>query len=149
MPVERADEADVVRTLARISRLLESSCNGLTLSQYRVLGRVIAGEERPSRISSELLLTKPTISAVLDGLAAAGLITREPDPEDGRMIRLAPTTKGRRAHRAADAAMAERLDGVLDATPDRGAFVAALDAIASHLDAESAARRTRHAVADS
>ncbi len=144
MPAGRPEEAHVVRTLARISRLLDSSCEGLTLSQYRVLGRVIAGEERPSRISAELLLTKPTISAVLDGLAAAGHITREPDPDDGRMIRLAATTKGRRAHRSGDAAMADRLDGLLDVVPDRGAFVAALDSIATQLDAESAARHGRH-----
>jgi long-chain acyl-CoA synthetase len=148
MSVERPDETHVVRTLARISRLLESSCEGLTLSQYRVLGRVIAGEERPSRISSELLLTKPTISAVLDGLAAAGHITREPDPDDGRMIRLGPTAKGRRAHHTADVAMAARLEGLLEAIPDRSAFVAALDSIASQLDAESAARRSRHAVVE-
>jgi DNA-binding MarR family transcriptional regulator len=142
-----AEEAHVVRTLARISRLLESSCEGLTLSQYRVLGRVLAGEERPSRISAELLLTKPTISAVLDGLAAAGHITREPDPDDGRMIRLAPTVKGRRAYRSADAAMAARLDALLDATPDRHSFVVALDAIASQLDVEFAARRSRREAA--
>jgi long-chain acyl-CoA synthetase len=148
MPERTVDEANVVRTLARISRLLESSCEGLTLSQYRVLGRVIAGEKRPSRISAELLLTKPTISAVLDGLVAAGHITRGPDPDDGRMIRLAPTAKGRRAHRTADAAMAARLDGLLDVTADRAAFVAALDSIAAQLDEESAARHRRQVVAE-
>jgi DNA-binding MarR family transcriptional regulator len=148
MAADRPDESHVVRTLARVSRVLESSCEGLTLSQYRVLGRVIAGEERPSRISSELLLTKPTISAVLDGLAAAGHITRESDPDDGRMIRLAATAKGRRAHRTADEAMAARLEALLEAVPERSAFVAALDSIASKLDAESAARRSRHVVAE-
>jgi DNA-binding MarR family transcriptional regulator len=135
------DEEQVVRTLARLARLLESSCDGLTLAQYRVLGRVLSGEDRPSRISTELLLTKPTISAVLDGLQASGYITREADPDDGRMIRLAVTDAGRGAHRRAEAAMAARLDPLLDETKDRARFVAALERVAARLDADHAARR--------
>ena len=40
-----------------------------------------------------LVLDKATLSGVLDRLAEAGWIRKEPDPDDGRVVRLYPTEK--------------------------------------------------------
>jgi len=86
------DVVVAVRTLARVARLLERSCTPMTLAQYRVLTRIAAGEARASRISEQLLVAKPTVSAAIDALVAAGYLdrSREPFPSSVALIGLRP-----------------------------------------------------------
>src|SRR6476661_10277882 len=92
-PIDAADDDVVVavRTLARVARLLERSCTPMTLAQYRVLTRIAAGEARASRISEQLLVAKPTVSAAIDALVAAGYLHRSADPGDRRAVGLTVT----------------------------------------------------------
>jgi DNA-binding MarR family transcriptional regulator len=141
-PAEPADPDVVaaVRTLARVARLLERSCTPLTLAQYRVLTRIAAGEDRASRISEQLLVAKPTVSAAIDALVTAGYLDRSADPDDRRAIGLAVTPSGSDALTTAEAAMAARLAPVLAGIEDLDGFCASCDAIETELDARFAAR---------
>ena len=137
-----------VRTLARVARLLERSCTPMTLAQYRVLTRIAAGEARASRISEQLLVAKPTVSAAIDALVAAGYLDRSADPDDRRAVGLAVTAAGVEALSTAEDAMAERLGPVLAGIADLGPFRDGCDAINAELDARFAARTSEPARAD-
>ncbi len=129
-----------VRTLARMARVLERSCEGLSLAQYRVLALVAHGDERASRLADRLAVARPTVTAVVDGLVERGLLSRAPGDDDRRVTRIAITGAGVRALGAAELAMAERLEAVLGRTRDRGAVLSALAQLADALDAAAAER---------
>jgi DNA-binding MarR family transcriptional regulator len=116
-----------VRTLARLARVLERSCEGISLSQFRVLAVVADGDERASRLAERLSVARPTITAVVDGLVERGLLSRSTATDDRRATRIGITRAGRRALDAAYGAMQDRLDSVLGRTADRGIVLSALD----------------------
>jgi DNA-binding MarR family transcriptional regulator len=128
------------RTIALLGRVLERAAGDLTLAQYRVLAMVSAGDERASLLAGRLAITKPSVSAVVDGLVERGYLAREPVDGDRRAIRLRITTDGTKALGAAEAAMAERLEPLVDALDDQAGFVEDLDQIAAVLRARFAAR---------
>lgn len=131
-----------VRAVARLSRVLERACGDLSMAHYRVLAAVADGDERASRVAARLALGKPTISASVDALTKRGLLSREDVAGDQRAATLRLTPAGEQALRQAEAAMTDRLDAVLAATP-RGAEVpAALCRLGTGLD-KLAARRVR------
>ena len=66
---------------------------------------------RPTEFSSTLMLTSSGTTKRLDRLEQAGLITREPDPEDRRGTLIALTAAG---HRLIDATTAAHLDNERD-----------------------------------
>jgi DNA-binding MarR family transcriptional regulator len=115
---------DAVRSLARISRVLERASADLSLAHYRVLAAVADGDERASRVAARLALGKPTISASVDALCRRGLLTREDAENDQRAVTLRLTPAGRVRLHETETAMTDRLDEVLARTP-RGAEVAA------------------------
>jgi len=117
------------RTLAMLARVLERAAGDLTLPQYRVLALVAAGDERATRLAGRLAITKPSVSAVVDGLVERGLLAREPVEEDRRAIRLRITRPGSRALAEAEVAMAARLEPIVDAISDRAGFVDCLEQI--------------------
>ena len=49
-------------------------------------------------MASGLKLSKPTVSIGLSQLEEAGFLTRQPDPKDGRAVRLFLTPKGQKRH---------------------------------------------------
>src|SRR5438876_4863538 len=103
----------VIRTLARLARVLERACVDLTLPQYRVLALVATGSERATHLAGELALTKPTVSAMVESLVERGLVERASVSGDRRAVRLTVTPAGRRALRAAEDAMRTRLETVI------------------------------------
>jgi DNA-binding MarR family transcriptional regulator len=129
-----------VRTLALLGRVLERAAGDLTLAQYRVLSLVAAGDERASLLAGRLAVTKPSMSAVVDGLVERGWLAREPVEGDRRATRLSLTAAGERVLADADAAMADRLEPLVDSVDDRAAFVAALDRIQATLEARARSR---------
>jgi DNA-binding MarR family transcriptional regulator len=135
---------DAVRTLVRVTRLLERASGELSLPHYRVLAAVAEGDERASRVAARLALGKPTISASVDALCRRGLLTRSDVAHDQRAVTLRLTPAGASVLADAEAAMAARLDDVL-ARASRGAditvAVARLGAGLDRLVAERAAAR--------
>ena len=61
-----------VETLSRLARILERASGELSLSHYRVLAMVSAGDGRASRLAGRLALGKPAISAAVESLVSLG-----------------------------------------------------------------------------
>ncbi|HZQ85296.1 MAG TPA: MarR family transcriptional regulator [Acidimicrobiales bacterium] len=122
---DRAAVAAAVRTLARLSRLLERGGGDLSLPQFRLLAMVERGQ-RASFLAHKLTVAKPTVTALVDGLVERGYVSRSQSPDDKRATDIALTPAGRKALKTAEADMAERLEGLLDRTVDRRAVLDAL-----------------------
>lgn len=127
-------EIRAVRTMARLSRLLERGCQDLSLAQYRVLAMVEDGGERATLLADCLALAKPTVTTAVDALVDRGYLSRSPVPGDRRATHLAVTPAGRRALRAAEVSMVERLERVLERGGRRHQVLAALAVLGEALD---------------
>jgi DNA-binding MarR family transcriptional regulator len=134
------DLVAAVRVLARLHRLLEAADSGLTLPQYRVLAALTQGGVRSAHLAERLTVRRPTLTAIADGLVAAGLATRESEPGDRRVVRLHPTPAGEDALRLADAAYTARLGPLLDGIAHPGRLVADLIELGGALDARLASK---------
>ena len=80
---------------ARIGRLLRplgvSAAGGLVLGLLRDHGPM-----SPSELGERLIVTRATVTGVVDSLARRGLVTRRPDPRDRRRAVIEISAKGRR-----------------------------------------------------
>jgi DNA-binding MarR family transcriptional regulator len=139
-PEQHAAPAAVL-TLLRLVRSLERVSAGLTPQQYRILKLADAGEERSARLAERLAVAKPTLTASVDGLVAAGFVERKQLPGDRRVVRLCLTPAGRDAMTRADAAYAAWLDDVLSYTSDPGAMMSALQEFDAAMDERRRVRR--------
>src|ERR1700727_1725531 len=99
------------RIVARLARQVElaAATVELTLSQYRVLGILGDGREATSVLADKLAVSRPSVTGVIDGLVARGLVRRDPDETDRRRIDLGLTDDGRRVLARADAEVERRL----------------------------------------
>jgi DNA-binding MarR family transcriptional regulator len=131
---------DAVRTLARLSRVLERGAGDLSLAQYRILAVVADGGERASWLAERLAVAKPTITAVVDGLVERGYLCRTADDGDRRVTRITLTQTGRRALGKAEATMAESLTDLLAHADEPAAVVWALSELGTALDRVRAQR---------
>jgi long-chain acyl-CoA synthetase len=118
------------RAVARLAKQVEVAIGPLDLSlpQYRVLALLGDGSTASSVLARKLAVSPPTVTAVVDGLVARGLVERQADPEDRRRLTLLLTRDGKRVLAAGDAAAETRLDEIaafLDEPPD--ALAAGLD----------------------
>ncbi len=129
------DRVAAVRVLARLHRMLEATDSGLTLPQYRVLAAVAQGGVRSAHLAERLAVRRPTLTAIADGLVAAGYVCRQSEEGDRRVVRLYATDAGRSILAAADEAYAARFGRLLDEIPHPDAFVAALVSVGDALDA--------------
>lgn len=89
----------------------------LTPPQYRVLGVLGEGASMPSALAERLAVRRPTITAVVEGLAGRGLVERAPHDEDRRSVTHALTDKGERLLLDADRAVDRRLRTIADYGP--------------------------------
>ena len=137
---ERASR--VVMILLRLFRALERVDTDLTPQQYRILKLAGAGGERSARLAERLAVAKPTLTAIADGLVAAGYARRETEPGDRRVVRLCLTESGHAAVGRADAAYGQWLDQVLAQASAPEAALNALDALNEAMDE---VRRAKHA----
>ncbi|WP_249019665.1 MarR family winged helix-turn-helix transcriptional regulator [Conexibacter sp. S30A1] len=101
-------------TLAHIARIVERAVatTDLSLSQYRVLATLGEGQEAASRLAEKLAVSRPSITGVVDGLVARGLVHREHASCDRRRIDVGLTDAGRALLARADAAVEERLERI-------------------------------------
>ena len=95
----------------------------LSLNAYDVLFNLSRQEGRRARIrdlNKHLLLSQPSVSRLIDRLAARGLVVKQSDPADARGIIVALTDEGYRLFRAVAvdhaASIHRRVGGAL--TPD-------------------------------
>jgi long-chain acyl-CoA synthetase len=128
----------VVARLARQVELAAATVE-LTLSQYRTLGWLAEGKEAASALAEKLAVSRPSVTGVVDGLVARGLVERHHDEGDRRRIGLELTDEGRTVLAAADAEIERRLREVASHGP-QPAFES-LSPWKDALDAYRAAKR--------
>jgi len=113
------------RAAAWLSKRVEMALTtvDLTLPQYRVLGILAEGAAAASGLADRLAVRRPSITALVDGLVARGLVDRRQENIDRRRVELRLTDDGARilaeADRAVDdylMAIAGHLSGTEEAT---------------------------------
>lgn len=132
------------RVIARLAKQVELSIApmDLSLSQYRVLSLLAEGASASSALAERMAVTAPSVTSVVDGLVARGLVERRPDPADRRRLPLALTDGGTALLRDANVAVAERLGEVLGhlGADERATVRPSLTVWATALDAHREAR---------
>jgi long-chain acyl-CoA synthetase len=110
------------RIAARLARQVELGLAGteLTLAQYRVLMLLSHQAEGASRLADHLAVSKPSITSVMDGLVARGLVVRHQDSEDRRRVEHRLTGDGRRLLDEADGAVEARFEEIASYLGDSG-----------------------------
>lgn len=125
----RADEdpepagaaSPVGRVLARLAKQVEVALaevppdQVLSLPQYRLLGHLDeAAGTVSSALAGRLQVSRPSITAIVDGLEARGFVERRACADDRRRVELHLTPAGLAALRTADDAAAARLERIAD-----------------------------------
>jgi long-chain acyl-CoA synthetase len=102
------------RAAAWLAKQVELGLAGvdLSLSQYRILGVLAEGSAMSSSLAERLAVRPPSITAVIDGLVARGLVARTHSEDDRRRIALELTTEGRSLLESADRAVRDRLEHI-------------------------------------
>lgn len=103
---------DAVRTLARLSRLVERACGdaGLTLPQYRLLLLASRAPHRAGDLADRAAVTRPALTEIADGLERHGYLRRASVEGDRRGVRLELTEAGATVLAETDRALVERLE---------------------------------------
>jgi len=130
----------VVARLARILRQQDESGMAPTLlAALTTVGR--AGPLTLGELAAHEQVAAPTITKAVQKLEAQGLVARHPDPDDGRVCRIALTAAGRRdlekTRRRRTAWLATRLSGLGD--DDIRRLVDAVDVLEALTNAEAPA----------
>lgn len=119
-----------IHLLRRLRR--EDAKTGVSAPRLSALSVVVfAGPLTLGELATAEQVRPPTMTRLVSALEEAGLVTREPDPNDGRLTRIRATPKGRallfrgRARRVAALAAEVR---ALDAA-DREALARAIDIV--------------------
>lgn len=139
-------QAQAVRALARMSRVLERSSSELNLAHYRVLSAIASGEQRASRVAARLALGRPTVSAAVDALCTRGLIERAGVKDDQRAATLSLTREGEAVLNRVEAEMVRRLDLLCARTPDGAQVMQSLAWLGPAID-QAVAERTSGSLA--
>ena len=136
--------ADHARAAARLGKVVEKAVGevDLTLPQYRMLAHLAGGTSAASVLAGSLAVSKPSLTALADGLVARGLVERHAAEGDRRRVDHVLTSAGQEALDAADAAVQARLDGLLLHLP-RGARRRAVEGLGLWRTALDAARNER------
>jgi DNA-binding MarR family transcriptional regulator len=130
------------RALAFGARAIERDLDELTLPQFRILSIVASSPARAGRIAERAAVSRPTLSGLLDGLAARGFVRRTEVEGDRRGVHLEVTVEGRRVLQRAEAGVRDATAAVLDHVPAerRPAVRDALVLLGRALDDRAAAR---------
>ena len=91
----------------------------LTLPQYRVLGILAEGSAAASGLADRLAVRRPSITALVDGLVAKGLVDRRQEDSDRRKVALRLTDAGVRVLAEADEAVDAYLVSIAQCLPNK------------------------------
>ena len=103
-----------MRAAARFSKSLEVALGevNLSLPQYRLLAFLSGGPERATALAGWLDVSPPSLTALVDGCVARGLVERVTSAEDRRRVLHVITDQGRLTLERADVVAASRLSDV-------------------------------------
>jgi len=91
----------------------------LTLPQYRVLGILGEGTAAASALADRLAVRRPSITALIDGLEARGLVVRRQEDADRRRVSLHLTPEGTKTLARADVAVDDYLVAIAGHLSDK------------------------------
>ena len=127
------------RVAARLAKVVERALTDLDLSlaQYRLLGNLAEGPSQASTLAERLIVSRPSVTALADGLVERGLVTRRGEAGDRRRVMHLLTPSGQKMLTDADEAIEARLDNLAHEVgePDRRRAYKGLDAWGRALDA--------------
>ncbi|MCU1526239.1 MAG: hypothetical protein JWP75_2 [Frondihabitans sp.] len=132
--VDHTSLVSAVRALARATRVIERSSEGVSFADYRVMSAIEAGEERASRLAHRLAVGKPTISATVDSLHKRGLILRNSVEGDARATSLALTSEGHELLVTMEERMVQKLALLAERTDDPEGVVTALGSLGDAIE---------------
>lgn len=115
------------RSAARLGRVAERALGdvGLTLAQYRVLSLLGDGSAAATALADHLAVSRPNVTALVDGLVERDLVERLTDAADRRRVRHSLTDPGRASLADADQAVDARLLAIAGHLPPAEARQAA------------------------
>lgn len=115
---EQAIAQELDLTLSRLARLQEAVYRlrryPIERSHYLILRMLIEAPRRSSDLADALVLDHTTIVRQISALEKSGLVTREPDPDDGRSSLLVATAKGRTLCAEMSAVRVKRIETLLE-----------------------------------
>jgi long-chain acyl-CoA synthetase len=137
--------ASAGRAIARLARQLDKALEptGVSLAQYRALSMIGSGTSASSALAQNLSVSPPTVTAVVDGLVARELVTREPDVGDRRRLTHRLTKTGKRTLALAEDAVDARLVEIAAHFDDPAHAAAAIAALETWNDALGRFREQR------
>lgn len=110
--------SDALGELIRVIQFRDrdrACCHGLSVSQCYALKAV--SDEGPitvNELAAYLYLEKSTASRIANGLVEKGLVRRERDSGDGRIVQLLPTEEGARIHARIEKGLVEEYAELLE-----------------------------------
>jgi long-chain acyl-CoA synthetase len=133
--------------MARLSRVVEVGLArvDLTPSQYRILMFLADGSAQASMMADHLTVSRPSVTAVVDGLVARGLVDRCHDDQDRRRVRHTITAAGEDLLAQADITLEQDLEEILNHVGDAPTRQTALDGLDAWRQALSAYRTAKKA----
>ncbi len=123
-PAEVAELATQLRLACmRVSRRVRfESVDAVAPHQFSVLVRLAEAPRTPRELADIEKVSPPSMTRTVNGLAEQGLVTRAPDPDDGRCVIVSLTPDGREAldetRAARDAWMTSRVAELTPAEQD-------------------------------
>lgn len=117
--IEQSLPVTAARAAARFSKSLELALGDVNLSlpQYRLLSFLSRRAERATALAISLDVSPPSLTALVDGCVARGLVERVTSPEDRRRVLHLITEQGKALLADADVVVAERLAATLSNVP--------------------------------
>lgn len=115
MSIDAADRfhSAAIHALRHVRR--EDPSTGVPPAQLSALSvLVFAGPRTPGELAAAEQVRPPTMTRIVHGLEADGLVRRERDADDGRVHRLHATAKGRRVMQHGRERRVESLAALLD-----------------------------------
>ncbi|MBV9661288.1 MAG: MarR family transcriptional regulator [Acidimicrobiales bacterium] len=102
------------RVAARLARQVEVGLTkvDLSLPQYRIMSFLDEGWTGASKLAEHLAVSRPTVTAVVDGLVARGLVARRHEDGDRRRVSHTLTPAGSQLLETADQIVDDRLNEI-------------------------------------
>jgi DNA-binding MarR family transcriptional regulator len=116
MAPDQTDPAFGVRLVVSLYREFEQVARrgDLSLAQYRTLLYLLGGSRRAGELAAANAVTKPTVSAMINGLREQGWVADAVDETgDGRVTRIKLTPAGRARLDRFETELAERMEELL------------------------------------
>lgn len=111
-PQPTAPQARIGYLVARLERTLRQHISaataryGITMLQYTSLSVLrVSGKLSNAQLARRSFMTPQTMSEVIRAMEERKLISREPDPQHGRVVQISLTRKGEEVLRQCDAAV--------------------------------------------